>query len=110
MSFNNAFVQADLKDPVWIHLPRAYKSKTTAPTCLQLKKSLYDFSIAPKLWYQYLRKGWIEDSFQQSALDECLFFKCNMSIFLYVDDCGNASPDMSEIDAFIDRLKAKGLS
>ena len=31
-----------------------------------------------------------------------------MIIFLYVDDCGIASPDMSEIDAFIDRLKAKG--
>ena len=25
-----------------------------------------------------------------------------------MDDCGIASPDMSEIDAFIDRLKAKG--
>ena len=31
-----------------------------------------------------------------------------MIILLYVDDCGIASPDMSEIDAFIDRLKAKG--
>ena len=31
-----------------------------------------------------------------------------MIIFLYVDDCGIASPDMSEIDAFIDRLIAKG--
>ena len=30
-----------------------------------------------------------------------------MIIFLYVDDCGIAGPDMSEIDAFIDRLKAK---
>ena len=25
-----------------------------------------------------------------------------------MDDCGIASPDMSEIDAFIDRLKSKG--
>ena len=31
-----------------------------------------------------------------------------MIIFLYVDDCGIASSDMSEINAFIDRLKAKG--
>ena len=31
-----------------------------------------------------------------------------MIIFLYVDDCGIASLDMSEINAFIDRLKAKG--
>ena len=31
-----------------------------------------------------------------------------MIIFLYVDDCGIESPDISEIDAFIDRLEAKG--
>ena len=30
-------------------------------------------------------------------------------IFLYVVDCGIASLDMSEIDAFIDRLAAKGI-
>ena len=47
VDFNNAFVQADNKDPVSIHLPRGYKSKTT-PTCL------HGLSIAPKLWYQYL--------------------------------------------------------
>ena len=108
MNFNNAFVQADLKDPVWVHLPREYKSRTTTPTCLRLKKSLYGLSIAPKLWCQYLTKGLIEDNFQQSAHVECLFFKSNMIIFLYVDDCGIASPEMSEIDAFIDRLKNKG--
>ena len=31
-----------------------------------------------------------------------------MIIFLYVGDFGIANPDMSEIDAFIGRLKAKG--
>ena len=36
----------------------------------------------------------IEDSFQQSAHDECLFFKSNMIIFLYVDGCGIASSNM----------------
>ena len=34
VDFNNAFVQADLKDPVWIHLSRGYKSKSTTPMCL----------------------------------------------------------------------------
>ena len=54
VDLNNAFVQADFKDPVGIHVPRGYKSKTTTPTCLQLKKSLYGLSVTPKLWYQYL--------------------------------------------------------
>ena len=34
--------------------------------------------------------------------------KSNMIIFLYVDDCGIASLDMSKIDALIDKLTAKG--
>ena len=84
--FNNVFVQADLKYPVWIQLPRGYKSKSTTPTCLRLKESLYGLSVAPKLWYQYLQKGLKEDNFQESAHDECLFFQSNMIIFLYMDD------------------------
>ena len=54
VDFNNGFVQADLQDPVWIHLPRGYIPKSTTPTCLRLTKSLYGLSVAPKLWYQYL--------------------------------------------------------
>ena len=106
VDFNDAFAQADLKDPVWIHLPRGYISESTTPACLRLKKA--SMVSQPKLWYQYLQKGLIEDNFQQSAHDECLFFKSNMIIFLSMDDCGIASTDMSEIDAFIDMLKAKG--
>ena len=34
VDFNNAFIQTDLKDPVWIHLSRGHKSKTTTPTRL----------------------------------------------------------------------------
>ena len=34
--------------------------------------------------------------------------RAKLIIFFYVDDCGIANPDMSEIDSFIDRLQAKG--
>ena len=34
VDLNKAFVQADLKDPLWIHLPRGDKSKSTTPACL----------------------------------------------------------------------------
>ena len=34
VDFNNASVQADLDNPVQIHLPRGYKSKSTTATCL----------------------------------------------------------------------------
>jgi Reverse transcriptase (RNA-dependent DNA polymerase) len=47
IDFSNAFVQARLDSPVWIHLPRGCHSSLGTSTCLQLKKSLYGLSIAP---------------------------------------------------------------
>ena len=54
IDFSNAFVQTGLAEPVWIHLPKGYKSTMPGATCLQLKKSLYRLSIAPRLWYEHL--------------------------------------------------------
>jgi hypothetical protein len=52
--FDSAFVQASLKDPVWIHVPRGFQSSTDNNMCLKLEKSLYGLTITPKLWYEHL--------------------------------------------------------
>ena len=88
VDFSNAFVQAKLNTPVWIHLPRGYKSTKSYPTCLRLKKSLYGLAVAPKLWSERLFKAFRHDGFAQSENDPCLFLKPNMVAFTYVDDCG----------------------
>ena len=55
INFSNAFVQAKLDAPVWIHLPCGFKSEHGyKKTCLCLKKSLYGLSVAPRLWSQHL--------------------------------------------------------
>ena len=108
VDFSNAFVQATLKEPVWIHLPRGYRSSKPFPTCLKLKKSLYGLSVAPRLWYEHLRDALLEDGFKQSDHDICLFLKANMIVFLYVDDCGVAAPKQKDIDDFVARLNKKG--
>jgi hypothetical protein len=106
--FANAFVQADLKTPVWIHLPRGFRSNHGPETCLKLKKSLYGLSVAPKLWFEKLSKALQDDGFAKSKHDECLFIKSTMIIFFWVDDAGIACKSMDEIDQFIERLRAKG--
>ena len=108
VDFSNAFVQAKLNSPVWIHLPRGYKSTKSYPTCLRLKKSLYGLAVAPKLWSEMLFKAFRDDGFDQSENDPCLFLKPNMVAFTYVDDCGIAAPTMKEIDGFVDRLQNRG--
>ena len=54
IDFSNAFVQARLESPVWIHLPRGFHSILGNSTCLQLNKSLYGLSIAPRLWFEHV--------------------------------------------------------
>jgi Reverse transcriptase (RNA-dependent DNA polymerase) len=38
--YSNAFTMAHLEKPIWIQLPRGYKSKLEGPTCLELRCSL----------------------------------------------------------------------
>ena len=97
IDFSNAFIQEELAEPVWIHLPRGYKSSMPEATCLQLTKSLYGLSIAPRLWYEHLCNALLKDGFKQCDYDPCLWLKPNMIIFLYVDDCGVAAPNQNNI-------------
>jgi hypothetical protein len=54
IDFVNAFVQAPLKDPVWIHVPRGFRTPNGYTYCLQLNKRLYGLSVAPRLWYEHV--------------------------------------------------------
>ena len=108
IDFSNTFVQAELAEPVWIHLPRGYKLTMPGATCLQLKKSLYGLSITPRLWYKHLHDALLKDGFKQCDYDPCLWLKPNMIIFLYVDDCRVAAPNQKDIDDFMERLNKAG--
>ena len=72
IDFSSAFVQAPLADPVWIHLPRGFHSGQGHDTCLQLLKSIYGLSVAPRLWYQHLSEALREEGFKPCANDPCL--------------------------------------
>ena len=108
IDFSYAFIQAELAEPVWIHLPRGYTSTVPGATCLQLKKSLYGLSITPRLWYEHPHDALLKDGFKQCDYDPCLWLKPNMIIFLYVDDCGVAAPNQKDIDDFVEWLNKAG--
>jgi hypothetical protein len=107
IDFSNAFVQAVLDEPVWIHLPRGFNSSRVGngKTCLRLCRSLYGLSIAPKLWYEHLFAFFINDGFKQCDEDKCLLIKREMLIISYVDDCGISSRNKQDVDDLLDRLK-----
>mgnify|MGYP001255126084 CR=1 FL=1 len=108
IDFSNAFVQAELKNPVYMHLPRGFAPDDEhqgVKYCLKLKRSLYGSTFAPRLWYEHLFKFLLADGFKQSEYDKCLLYKNTMMVIVYVDDAGIACKRSDDIDKFIKRLK-----
>ena len=83
--FSNAFVQAMLQEPIYIHLHRGFHSSRSGKTCLKLLKSFYGLSIAPRFWHEHLVKALLAYGFIQSTLDPYLFLMPHMFLILYCD-------------------------
>ena len=108
LDFTNAFMQAPLPSPIWVHLPRGYRSQRPGRTCLRLKKSQYGLTVAPRLWFQHLLTALQDLGFTQSKQDQCLLYKKDCLVIVYVDDVGVAAPNPNLIDKFVTDLKQRG--
>jgi hypothetical protein len=106
IDFSNAFVQADLHDDIFVHLPRGFHSNTTDNVCLKLQKSLYGISQAPKLWFEHLKAKLLKRGFTQSRLDPCLFYSTHVLLVVFVDDIILAGKDPTAFDLLIADLQA----
>ena len=100
IDFSNALVQAKRVNHVYMKVPRGFC--TTKPGhVLKLIRSLYDAKDAPKPWFELLSKALRLEGFVQSKTDLCLWYKPDIFIVLFVDDCGIAAKSDSLIDNLI---------
>ena len=108
--YSNAFIHAkmDPNTPVWIKLPRGYKSTMPGRTCLRLKRALYGCSFSPKMWVDLLSKALKDYGLVQSTHDPCLYSKPGMMVAAYVDDLCMAFKDPKEADHFFETMKKMG--
>ena len=108
IDFSSAFVQAKLEEPVWIHLPRGFRSEKQLSICLQLVKSLYGLSVAPRLWYEHVVAALLQLGFKQSATDQCFLYRPTIIILLFVDDLGIAYSNSEDVEEFFANLANMG--
>ena len=108
--FSNAFVQATLDRPVFMHIPRGFRGAGEGRRCLKLIKSIYGLSSAPLCWANHLFEAFKKLGLIQSKHDECLWFKDGMMVVCYVDDAGIAAKDPKDIDKFIEDLEKLGFT
>ena len=107
IDFKNAFVQADLPEPIYVEYPELFR-KGNEGKVLKVKKSLYGDRRAPRLWYDHVRTTLVSPKygFTVSTIDHCLFLKDGMAIALYVDDAIIMCNDKKDADDFLHQLTA----
>jgi hypothetical protein len=108
IDFVLAYPQADVECDMYMEIPRGFDLPTgenPKDYALKLKRNLYGARQASRVWAKYLTKGLIARGFVQSKVDECVYYRGNMILLAYVDDCIIISPNDDDIDEIIAMLK-----
>ena len=108
VDFSSAFIQASLTKPIWVHIPRGFRSSRSGRTCLCLKKSCYGIAEAPRLWHEHLFKALLSLGFKRNSIDPCLLMREDCFIICYVDDCGIAVKAKKVVVDLVESLRNKG--
>ena len=104
VDYTNAFVQAELKEEVYVDYPRMFGPKSGANCVLKLRKSLYGLRQAPRTFFEKLKAGLEERGWKQSDIDPCLFMKKGLICVVYVDDTIFAGANVADLEKEITAL------
>ena len=104
VDYTNAFVQAELREEVYVEYPRMFGAKSGLDCVLKLRKSLYGLRQAPRTFFEKLKAGLEERGWKQSAIDPCLFLKSGLICVVYVDDTIFAGAAVEELEKEITAL------
>ena len=102
-----AFPQAPVERELYMRIPKGVTVAGKDPDeyVLKLHKNTYGQKNAGRVWNQYLVKKLKQIGFQQSKIDECVFYKGKVMYVLYTDDSILAGPDPKEIKKIIKLMK-----
>ncbi|KAH9769752.1 retrovirus-related pol polyprotein from transposon RE2 [Citrus sinensis] len=103
---NNAFLNGDLSEDVYMVQPEGFVSKE-GYIC-KLTKALYGLKQAPKAWYDKLKGCLTAWKFLNSKAETSLFVKHDdkgiIIVLIYVDDIPVTGPDSALLKEFITKL------
>lgn len=110
---NNAFLNGDLTDDVFIQQPPGFEQHGSNGEKLvcHLTKALYGLRQAPRAWFDKLKQFLVSTGFMLSKSDASLFVQSSshytLYVLVYVDDIVITGSSSDEIDYFVQQLHNK---
>ncbi len=88
--FPNAYVNADIKEELYVCQPKGLEEKGKSEHVCKLRKALYGCPISGKKWNEALTAAIFSFGYKKSDIDHCLFHKSADGfrdlMVIYVDD------------------------
>ena len=109
IDFVLAFPQADVECDMYMAIPRGFtlpEGYNSKDYCLKLRKNVYGQKQAGRIWNKHLHKGLMKMGFEQSNIDECLYYRGTTIFLVYVDDGIIIDSDRARIDTIFNEFKA----
>ena len=84
LDINNAFLQGQLHDDIFVQQPSAYSDATNPHYVCKLNKALYGLKQAPRTWLEQLSSFLLSLGFKNFKSDSSLFVYLMHNIRIYV--------------------------
>jgi transposase InsO family protein len=103
LDVKTAFLHGDLEEEIYMEQPEGFEDNGNEGLVCRLKKSLYGLKQAPRQWYKKFDSSMIEQGYQRTTSDHCVFMKKFSDedfiiLLLYVDDMLIVGHDTSKIN------------
>ncbi|KAI9037532.1 retrovirus-related Pol polyprotein from transposon TNT 1-94 [Aspergillus affinis] len=99
-----AFLHGDIDTDIYMELPEGFQEE--GYVC-RLRQSLYGLKQAPRIWYRCVRRVLKAHGFFMAQSDNCVFYKENCVVCVYVDDFLVAGANDREIYLVRNALESK---
>lgn len=112
IDYVQAYTQADAEtDLLYMKIPKGYtiEGADVNDYVLAIKKNIYGQKQAGRVWNQHLVQRLQQAGFQQSKVDDCVFYYGRCIYMLYTDDSILAGPTDEELETAITSIKKVGL-
>ena len=104
LDFDLFFAQADIKTDICMEIPLGCNNPNNQCT-LKLKSNFCVLTDASLIWNEHCTKGLQDRGFTRSNVDPCLFYKEDLILILYADNCCIFRTSNDKINEFIESLK-----